>query len=76
LPAPSDTAVCFYTNTPDEHFVLDRHPRQPNAYIVSACSGHGFKFAPAIGEMVADEVMGRTAFADPAPFRLSRFTRV
>jgi sarcosine oxidase len=76
LPAPSATGVCFYTNTPDEHFILDRHPRHEQVYLVSACSGHGFKFAPAIGELVADEIAGRTPSADLAPFRLSRFARV
>jgi sarcosine oxidase len=76
LRAPSTTAVCFYTNTPDEHFILDRHPQHERLYLVSACSGHGFKFAPAIGELVADEIAGRTPFADLSPFRLSRFARV
>ncbi len=76
LGAPSATAVCFYTNTPDEHFILDRHPQHDRVYLVSACSGHGFKFAPAIGELVADEIAGRAPFTDLAPFRLSRFARV
>jgi sarcosine oxidase len=76
LDAPSATAVCFYTNTPDEHFILDRHPRHDRVYLVSACSGHGFKFAPAIGELVADEIAGRAPFTDLTPFRLSRFDSV
>ena len=76
LGAPSATAVCFYTNTPDEHFILDRHPQHDRVYLVSACSGHGFKFAPAIGELVADEIAGRAPFTDLTPFRLSRFARV
>jgi sarcosine oxidase len=55
------TAVCMYTNTPDGHFIIDRHPEHAQALIVSACSGHGFKFAPAVGEAVADFVVeGRT----------------
>ena len=76
LGAPSATAVCLYTNTPDEHFILDRHPRHEQVYLLSACSGHGFKFAPAIGELVADDLEGRTPFAELTPFRLSRFARV
>jgi sarcosine oxidase len=76
LGAPSATAVCFYTNTPDDHFILDWHPQHDRVFLVSACSGHGFKFAPAIGELVADEIAGRTPFTDLAPFRLSRFARV
>ena len=48
------TTVCMYTNTPDEHFWIDRHPRHPQIMIASACSGHGFKFSPVIGEILAD----------------------
>ena len=50
----SEQAVCMYTNTPDGHFVIGAHPRHAQVMLVSACSGHGFKFAPAIGEIVAD----------------------
>ena len=58
-----ERAVCLYTNTPDEHFVIGTHPRHPWVTMVSACSGHGFKFAPAIGEIVADLVTtGATAW--------------
>ncbi|MEM8491928.1 MAG: N-methyl-L-tryptophan oxidase [Pseudomonadota bacterium] len=46
--------TCFYTRTPDEHFVLDRHPQADNVAIVAGLSGHGFKFAPAIGEVLVD----------------------
>jgi len=49
-----EQAVCMYTNTPDGHFVIGAHPRHPRVTLVSACSGHGFKFAPALGEIVAD----------------------
>jgi sarcosine oxidase len=71
-PMPSDASVCFYTNTPDEHFVIDRHPQHRVVYVVSACSGHGFKFAPAIGELVTDELLGRNV-EQLSPFRLDRF---
>ncbi len=47
---------CLYTNTPDGHFVIGEHPAHARVTIVSACSGHGFKFAPAIGEIVADRI--------------------
>ncbi len=58
-----ESAVCLYTNTPDEHFWIDRHPAHPQVLIVSPCSGHGFKFASVIGEIVADSVIeGRTRF--------------
>lgn len=50
------TEVCLYTNTPDGHFLLDRHPEHPQVFVVSPCSGHGFKFSSAIGELVAEAV--------------------
>jgi sarcosine oxidase len=74
-PMPADASVCFYTNTPDEHFVLDWHPLHPAVYVVSACSGHGFKFAPAIGELVTDELHGARV-PQLSPFRLDRFERL
>jgi sarcosine oxidase len=48
------TAVCTYANSPDSHFIIDRHPE--HAHVVFACgfSGHGFKFAPVVGEALAD----------------------
>jgi sarcosine oxidase len=67
-----DSAVCMYTNTPDEHFVVDVHPAHPEVVIASPCSGHGFKFSSAIGELVADLATGgRTGF-DLTPFRIAR----
>ena len=56
--------VCLYTNTRDEHFLIDRHPRHPQIVVVSACSGHGFKFAPAIGEIAVRLAMGEDAGFD------------
>jgi sarcosine oxidase len=67
------SAVCMYTNTPDGHFVIDRHPRASGVWIVSPCSGHGFKFASAIGEVVAAEVRDQRSGFDLRPFRLARF---
>jgi sarcosine oxidase len=67
------SVVCLYTNTPDEDFIIDEHPRHPQVMVVSPCSGHGFKFSSVIGEIVADHItLGKTAF-DLTPFRLSRF---
>jgi sarcosine oxidase len=51
------SATCLYTNTSDGHFLLTPHSRHEEVLIVSACSGHGFKFASAIGEAVADLLM-------------------
>jgi sarcosine oxidase len=55
--------VCLYTNTPDEHFWIDRHPAHPQVLIASPCSGHGFKFSSAIGEILSDLVIdGKSQF--------------
>lgn len=47
-------SVCMYTNTPDDHFILDRHPQHENVIVAGGFSGHGFKFSPFVGEVVAD----------------------
>jgi sarcosine oxidase len=52
------SATCLYTNTPDGHFLIAPHSRHEEVLVVSACSGHGFKFASAIGEAVADLLTG------------------
>lgn len=64
---------CVYSVTPDEDFIIDSVPGAPQAVFASCCSGHGFKFASAIGEILADlSTTGRSAF-DLAPFSLARF---
>lgn len=65
--------VCRYTNSPDEHFIVDRHPQHPNIVLLSACSGHGFKFSPVMGEIAADLVEGVTSPLHSGFFSLSRF---
>lgn len=65
-------SVCLYTNTPDFHFLIDRHPEDTRVIVISACSGHGFKFAPAIAELAADLVEGRKPEFDVSPFRAER----
>ncbi|HEY2375315.1 MAG TPA: N-methyl-L-tryptophan oxidase [Gemmatimonadaceae bacterium] len=65
------SATCLYTNTADGHFLITPHARHEDVLIVSACSGHGFKFASAIGEAVADVLMG-TARPDLIPFGRER----
>ncbi|MFO1497434.1 MAG: N-methyl-L-tryptophan oxidase [Verrucomicrobiota bacterium] len=67
------TAVCLYTNTPDYHFVIDRHPTHPQILIASPCSGHGFKFSSAIGETLADLITTGSSRFDLRLFRLDRF---
>jgi glycine/D-amino acid oxidase-like deaminating enzyme len=68
-----ETRVCQYENSPDQNFVLDRHPAAANAWLVGGGSGHGFKFAPAWGEQVAETVLGRRA-VEPF-FALGRLAR-
>jgi sarcosine oxidase len=72
-PAASEATVCLYTNTPDGDFVLGPHPEAPAVYVCSACSGHGFKFAPAIGEVVVAELVDGVTLEALAPFRPARF---
>lgn len=69
-------SVCMYTNTPDLHFVVDWLPNADGRVLVlSPCSGHGFKFAPAIGEIGAQLLTSGRCDFDIAPFRLDRFTQ-
>ena len=68
-----ESVVCLYSNTPDEHFILDRHPAHSAVIVASPCSGHGFKFSSVIGETIADlAIDGATRF-DLSPFRLGRW---
>ena len=67
------TTTCMYTNTPDGHFAIGLHPEDARVTVLSACSGHGFKFAPVIGDIAADLACdGRTA-RDISHFALTRF---
>jgi sarcosine oxidase len=66
--------TCLYTTTPDGDFVLDRLPGCPQIIVASPCSGHGFKFAPVIGEILADlAVTGHTEH-DISRFSFARFS--
>ena len=66
-----ETRVCQYEQTSDSHFVVDRHPRLSNVWLLGGGSGHGFKHGPALGEMMADLIL-RDGELD-AVWRLSRF---
>jgi len=68
-----ESRVCQYEQSPDEHFIIDRHPGAANAWLVGGGSGHGFKHGPAVGELVARLV--QTGQASDEQFRLSRFAR-
>jgi len=57
-PIPTEGSVCMYTMTPDEHFVIDQHPRFDHVFLAAGFSGHGFKFAPVVGKMASDWAVG------------------
>lgn len=67
-----DARVCLYTNTPDRHFIVD-WLKGERVLVVSPCSGHGFKFASAIGEIAAQMALDGRSWLDLHPFSLARF---
>lgn len=64
--------ACMFTNTRDEHFILDQHPDHPQVVIGSPCSGHGFKFSSVMGEILADLAEHGTTRHDISMHRLKR----
>ncbi len=66
--------TCIYTRTPDEDFILDTLPSDPRIVVASPCSGHGFKFASVIGEILADLATAGATAHDISRLRLSRFS--
>ena len=71
--AMTDARTCFYTMTPDGDFIIDRLPGTENIIVASPCSGHGFKFAPVIGEILCGLALDGATPHDISRFRLSRF---
>ncbi|QRG68376.1 N-methyl-L-tryptophan oxidase [Brevibacillus choshinensis] len=65
--------VCIYTMTPDEHFVIDRHPEHAQIVIAAGFSGHGFKFSSAVGEAASELLTTGTSTHDLSVFSLGRF---
>ncbi len=66
-------SVCLYTNTPDEDFILDRHPDHSRIAIFAGGSGHAFKFLPVLGGLMADLLTDEPPSRDLSPFSLGRF---
>lgn len=61
--ARTDGSVCLYTLSPDRHFIIDQHPRHSQVALAAGFSGHGFKFAPVVGAVLADLILqGHTEF--------------
>ena len=70
-----DSRVCVYTNTPDFDFIIDFYPNDENIIICSPCSGHGFKFTPAIGEICSELVINNGTNYDLSEFSIKRLMK-
>jgi sarcosine oxidase len=68
-----ESRVCMYTNSPDQHFVIDRHPECERVIFAGGFSGHGFKFCPVIGEILAELAIDGETRHDIALFASGRF---
>lgn len=70
---PTRHDVCFYTMSPDEHFVIDHHPKHANVVLAAGLSGHGFKMASVLGEILAQLTIGETPELETRFLSLARF---
>lgn len=70
---PVRSEVCMYTLSPDRHFVIDHHPHHPRVSVACGFSGHGFKFSPVVGEILADLALTGTTNHPISLFRSTRF---
>jgi sarcosine oxidase len=68
-----DLKACLFELSPDEHFIIDRHPESELAIVAAGFSGHGFKFCSVVGEILADLVLEGSTLHDIGLFRLDRF---
>ncbi|USG64892.1 N-methyl-L-tryptophan oxidase [Brevibacillus ruminantium] len=65
--------VCLYTFTPDENFIIDKHPKYPHITIAAGFSGHGFKFSSVVGEAVSQLLTNGTSVHDLSAFSVNRW---
>jgi sarcosine oxidase len=65
--------TCLYTNSPDHHFIIDKYPRDPRITLACGFSGHGFKFASVVGEVLADLAIDETTKLPAQFLGLKRF---
>ena len=72
-PKPVESAVCLYTSTPDLDFIIDRHPIVDNVIMAGGFSGHGFKFAILVGDILADLAINGCTKRPIKRFRMARF---
>ncbi len=75
-PPPDQFELCRFTNTPDARLIIDHAPDQSGMVITAACSGHGYKFAPAVGEAAVALAMDLAPPVDLSPFTLARQTKL
>ncbi|OPJ78610.1 peroxisomal sarcosine oxidase [Patagioenas fasciata] len=75
-PQPAVVETCLYTNTPDEDYILDRHPKFSNIIIGAGFSGHGFKLAPVVGKLLCELSLGEEPSHSMAAFTITRFPGV
>jgi sarcosine oxidase len=68
--------TCLFELSPDEHFLVDRHPESENVVVGAGFSGHGFKFCSVVGEILADLVLDGATGHDIGLFRLNRFAKM
>ena len=71
--ATSSMKVCMFTNSPDEHFIIDTLPDSPQVVVAAGFSGHGFKFSSVVGEILADLAVDGATRHDIGMFKLARF---
>lgn len=65
--------ICIYTRTPDGHFIIDSHPAHENVFIAAGFSGHGFKFASVVGEILSELARTGQTKQDISLFNIKRF---
>lgn len=70
---PVESIACMYTNTPDEHFIIGERPGHPGVFVAGGFSGHGFKFAAAVGEGLVATMAGHASPLDLSLFTPERF---
>ncbi len=68
-----ESRICLYTQTPDEHFIVDKHPQRAHLVIGAGFSGHGFKFSTTIGKMLADIALDGATPHNDSLFKIGRF---
>lgn len=73
MPTPISGKWCIYTMNPDESFVFDHSIEYPQVFYANACSGHGFKFAPAVGQIMAEMGLGINLSVDLSSFSSSKY---